>query len=76
MRTHGDTLFLAAYDANDGTLYDSLYIQKNSPSDAVRLTDCGKDIPERITFTPEPNNDKDAAFAERIEEYKKKKKIQ
>ena len=76
VRTHGDTLFLAAYDANDGTLYDSLYIKKNSPSDAVRLTDCGKDIPERITFTPEPNNDKDAAFAERIEEYKKKKKIQ
>ena len=73
VRTHGDTLFLTARDANDGSLYDSLYIVKQGSS--IQLVDAGKDIPEKIEFTPNPNNKKDVAFAERIKEYKKKKNI-
>lgn len=74
VRTKGDTLFLTARDATDGQLYDSLFIVKTALD--TLLADCGKDIPERITFTPNPNSKNDAAFAERIKEYKKKKNIQ
>lgn len=74
VRTHGDTLFLSAADAYAGTCYDSLYIVKRDGESL--LIDVGKDIPEVITFTPAPGSKKDAAFAERIQEYKKKKKIQ
>jgi hypothetical protein len=40
----------------------------------ARVIDLGQDIPERIHFTPNPNNRKDVAFAQRIEAYKKKSK--
>jgi len=70
----GDTLFLTAWDANENTLYDSLYIVKQGTS--TKLVDAGQDIPEKITFTPDPNNKKDVAFAERIKEYKQRKHIQ
>ena len=66
-------VFLTARDANDGSLYDSLYIVKQGSF--IQLVDAGKDIPEKIEFTPNPNNKKDVAFAERIKEYKKKKNI-
>ena len=71
--THGDTLFMTARDANDGTLYDSLYIVKDGTS--TLIVDGGKNIPERITFTPDPASKKDVAFAERIKEYKQRKHI-
>lgn len=64
VRTQGDTLFLTAWDANEGTLYDSLYIVKCGTS--THLVDGGKNIPEKLTFIPDPNNKKDVAFAERI----------
>lgn len=73
VQTRGDTLFLTAWDANEGTLYDSLYIVKQGSS--TLLVDKGKDIPEKITFTPDPNNNKDVAFAERIQEYKHRRHI-
>lgn len=72
VRTHADTLFLAAYDAFTHSLYDSLLIVKRE--DMARVIDLGQDIPERIHFTPNPNNRKDVAFAQRIEAYKKKSK--
>lgn len=74
VRTNQDTLFLTATDANDGTLYDSLYIVKRGSM--VKLMDEGKDIPEKIEFTPAPDSKKDAAFAERIQAYKERRNIQ
>lgn len=69
----GDTLAMAAYDANTHALYDSLLIvmdpDKNFRWRPVR--DLGTDIPENLNFTPDPTNKKDAKFAKRIEEYKK-----
>lgn len=73
VHTKGDTLFLTAWDANEGTLYDSLYIINCRDTKVVK--DCGKDIPEKLTFTPNPNNKKDVAFAKRIQEYKQRKHI-
>ena len=73
VHTKGDTLFLTAWDANEGTLYDSLYIINSRDTKVVK--DCGKDIPEKLTFTPNPNNKKDVAFAKRIQEYKQRKHI-
>ena len=68
---YGDTLAMAAYDANTHALYDSLLIvmdpDKNFSWRPVR--DFGKDIPENLDFTPDPTNKKDAKFAKRIEEY-------
>lgn len=72
VRTHADTLFLAAYDAFTHSLYDSLLIVKRE--DMARVIDLGQDIPEHIHFTPDLNNRKDVAFAQRIEAYKKKSK--
>lgn len=68
--THNDTLFLTARDVNNDTLYDSLFIVKKK--DFKLLVDEGKKIPEKIEFTPDPNNKKDVDFAERIKEYKQK----
>ncbi len=73
VRTSGDTLFLSATDAHTGTCYDSLFIVKKKGE--TRLMDCGKEIPEVITFTPNPNSKKDAAFAERIRAYKQRRNI-
>ena len=73
VHTKGDTLFITAWDANEGTLYDSLYIINSKGT--KMLKDCGKDIPEKIEFTPNPDNKKDVAFAERIQEYKQRKHI-
>lgn len=71
LRTAGDTLFITAVDACTQTLYDSLFIVKNSQ--ATRLTDAARRLPETIRFTPTPGNKKDAAFAKRIEEYKRRR---
>lgn len=71
--THGDTLFMVAYDAQEGTRYDSLYVVKTAAG--TTLTDAGQEIQERITFTPASGNVKDAAFAERINNYKKRKNL-
>lgn len=70
---HGDTLSFSAHDALSGALYDSLTIVKHGTE--VNVHDLGKDIPESITFVPDPNNSKDMKFAERIEEYKQRKHI-
>ena len=70
---HGDTLAMAAYDANTHALYDSLMIVVN-PVKNYQLRpviDLGKDIPENMDFNPDPNNKKDRKFVERINEYKK-----
>ena len=73
VRTHGDTLFMAAYDATTHALYDSLFVVKTATS--TLLHDCGMDIPEKIEFTPSPGNKKDAAFAERIKAYKQRTRL-
>ncbi|MBO4804212.1 MAG: metallophosphoesterase family protein [Muribaculaceae bacterium] len=65
---NGDTLTMAAYDANTHALYDSLLIIGGGIRHVV---DLGKDIPENLDFTPDPSNKKDRKFAERIEEYKR-----
>ncbi len=64
----GDTLAMATYDANTHALYDSLMIVV-SPMIVHLVTDLGKDIPEYLEYTPDPNNKKDQKFAERIREY-------
>ena len=71
--THLDTMFVSAYDAVSGELYDSLRIIKNGNS--VEVKDDGTNIPEVITFYPDPNSRKDRQFAERIQEYKERKGI-
>lgn len=64
----GDTLAMATYDAYTHALYDSLMVVV-SPVKAHMVTDLGKEIPECMEFTPDPNNKKDLKFAERIQEY-------
>ena len=64
----GDTLAMATYDANTHTLYDSLMVVV-SPNKAHLVRDLGKDIPEYMEYTPDPNNKKDRKFAKRIQEY-------
>lgn len=71
--THLDTMFVSAYDAVSGELYDSLRIIKKGNS--VEVKDDGTNIPEVITFYPDPNSRKDRQFAERIQEYKERKGI-
>ncbi len=66
--TSGDTLAMATYDANTHALYDSLMVVV-SPAKAHLVTDLGKDIPEYMEYTPDPNNKKDQKFANRIQEY-------
>ena len=66
--TSGDTLAMATYDANTHALYDSLIVVV-SPAKAHLVTDLGKDIPEYMEYTPDPNNKKDQKFANRIQEY-------
>ncbi len=68
---HGDTLEMAAYDANTQALYDSLMIIINPAKEYGwrPVIDLGKDIPENLEFTPDPANKKDRKFAERIKEY-------
>lgn len=70
---HGDTLFMIAYDAVSGMLYDSLQIRKQGHQTTV--VDLAQSIPEVITFIPDVNNHKDRQFAERIQTYKDKKGI-
>lgn len=70
---HGDTLFMTAYDAVSGMLYDSLQIQKQGHLTSV--VDLSQSIPEVITFVPDASNRKDRQFAERIQAYKERKGI-
>ena len=64
----GDTLAMATYNANTHELYDSLMVVV-SPVKSHLVIDMGKDIPEHMEFSPDPNNKKDRKFAERIQEY-------
>ena len=66
-------MFITAYDAMSGILYDSLQIRKNGTESEV--VDLAQSIPEVITFIPNPNNRKDRQFAERIQAYKERKGI-
>jgi hypothetical protein len=66
-------MFVSAYDAVSGELYDSLRIIKKG--NRVEVKDDGTNIPEVITFYPDPNSRKDRQFAERIQEYKERKGI-
>jgi len=70
---HGDTLFITAYDAVSGALYDSLQIRKQGQR--AEVVDLAQSIPEVITFSPDPNSRKDRHFAERIQAYKERKGI-
>ena len=73
---HGDTLEMAAYDANTQALYDSLMIIINPAKEYGwrPVIDLGKDIPENLEFKPDPANKKDRKFAERIKEYINRKR--
>ena len=68
IKANAKSLTITAYDAVTHELYDSLVINKDKG-----IIDYGKDIPEKIEFTPVPGNKKDAKFAKRIEEYKNRK---
>jgi len=68
IKANAQSLTITAYDAVTHELYDSLVINKDKG-----IIDYGKDIPEKIEFTPVPGNKKDAKFAKRIEEYKNRK---
>lgn len=70
VRTHGDTLFMAAYNAYDNSLYDSLYVVKDKRRHGI-VHDCGKHIREVLMFDGDPKNKKDKAFMERIATYAK-----
>ena len=71
VNVHGDTLAMAAYDANTHALYDSLMIVMNPVKGFTwrPVIDLGKDIPENMDFTPDPANKKDRKFADRIRDY-------
>lgn len=73
IRTHLDTLFLTAYDAHSGLLYDSLRIIKDNRQ--LRVTDDALHIPEVIEFCPDSTKRTDLQFAERIRRYKAIKKL-
>ena len=68
IKANAQSMTITAYDAVTHELYDSLVINKDKG-----IIDYGKDIPEKIEFTPMPGNKKDAKFAKRIEEYKNRK---
>lgn len=69
---HGDTLSMRTFDAQTQQLYDAVDIVKGE-HDRPTLIDRARSIPERLEFTPRPGNKKDAKFAARIADYKKKK---
>lgn len=69
----GDTLKMATYDANTHALYDSLLMIDTGNWQHL-VIDLGKDIPENLKFTPDPDNKKDRKFAERIQEYINRRK--
>lgn len=73
IRVHGDTLTMNTYDAQTKKLYDSLDIIKSGTS--TTLKDNGKDIPENLEFTPNPDNKHDLKYQELIDEYKQQKGI-
>lgn len=68
IRVHGDTLTVTAYTTPDNRLYDALDIVKRD--EAVQVIDRGRDIPERLDFTPRPGSKKDLKYQERIDRYK------
>ena len=72
---HGDTLTMKAYDAATEQLYDQVDIVKGV-HDKAHILDKGKEIPEILIFHPAPGNAKDEAFAQRIRDYQKLKKMQ
>ncbi len=67
----GDTLTMAAYEVYSHSLYDSLRIVKGA-GDLPVVEDYGKQIPEYMEYTPNPDSKKDRAYAKRIEEYKQR----
>lgn len=74
IRIHGDTLSMRTYDATTQQLYDAVDIVKGE-HDRPTIYDLARNIPEILRFTPRPNNKKDAAFARRIADYKKRKQL-
>lgn len=68
----GNTLSLRTYDAHTQELYDAVDIVKGE-HDQATIVDRAQNIPERLDFQPHPGNKKDAAFAQRIADYKRKK---
>lgn len=72
---HGDTLSMRTYDAQTQQLYDAVDLVKGE-HDHPTLIDRARHIPERLEFTPRPGNKKDAQFAARIADYKRKKGLQ
>ena len=68
VRVKGDTLQMAAYDAYNHQLYDSLLIVKSSQG-TTRVVDLARHIPEKMDFQPRPDSKKDMKFAKRIKDY-------
>lgn len=68
----GNTLALRTYDAHTHALYDAIDIVKGEHDQSI-IVDRAKNIPERLDFQARPGNKKDAAFAQRIADYKRKK---
>ena len=69
---HADTLTIATYEVYGHTLYDSLQIVKPTSTARPQVIDLGRAIPEYMEYTPVPGNKKDKAYAERIEDYKRR----
>ncbi|MBQ0022056.1 MAG: metallophosphoesterase [Prevotellaceae bacterium] len=68
VRTHGDTLSYAAYDAPSHSLYDSLLVVKRA-NKKPKVVDLGRSILECMTFKGDMNKSRDKDFYNRIMEY-------
>lgn len=64
-----DTLFLSAYEAVTGELYDSLLLVKRPEGQPSRVVDAASHLPENMSFTPRPGKGKDADYAANIRRY-------
>ena len=78
-----DTLTLSTYEVYNHTLYDSLLIVRSAPRGRLlptgrkkaprpQIIDPGRNIPEYLEFTPDPNSKKDQKYAARIADYKQR----
>ena len=64
-----DTLFLTAYEAKTGELYDSLLIVKRPEGQFPEVVDGALHLPESLHFTPRPDSEKDEDYAKAILRY-------
>ncbi len=69
---HGDTLSLRTLDARTHRLYDHVDLVKGM-HDRPKVIDRGRQIAERLFFTPRPGSKKDAAFRQRIEQHRRQR---